>query len=313
MYVRPLRLFNNQRFIWALICISKIIKELHVDILWEPTTFLPLGCKVKTIVTVHDVVNKEHPQTMNLLMRIMFDVFHPIAIRKADKIWANSQYTVDMINKYYPKRRCRETEIGDSIDMNFYKLIEVSIKAKRQLLETLGIIEEVKLLLFVGTLEPRKNLKHLLSLMPLLAKKGFELIIVGGKGWGSAEIADIINEKDYPKQKIHFAGYLTNEELLSLYNIVDCYVSTSLNEGFGMPQLEAIACGVPVVTADNSAMREVVSDAGVLVAGWDKDFWIECIEEAVNNKKDIISRYPQKLKEYDWNTIAERIAKYIER
>jgi glycosyltransferase involved in cell wall biosynthesis len=298
--------------IWALLYLPKIISSTHADFFWEPAPFYPLKCKIRLIVTVHDVVHKEFYHTMKLTSKIYYKIFADRAINRADKLWANSNYTKYMIDKYYPKRKCKDIVVGCSINMKFYKKIEIDKQEKVRLLEKIKIQQELKLLLFVGTLEPRKNLKYLLSLMPSLAKRGYQLIVVGGNGWGKTEIADIVNAKEYPRKNVCFPGYLTNEELLFLYNIADCYVSTSLNEGFGSPQLEAIACGIPVVTANNSAMSEVVGGAGILIDGWEKDKWINGIEYAINNKDELVSHYAKKVKDYNPDLIAERIINYIE-
>ena len=103
-------------------------------------------------------------------------------------------------------------------------------------------------LFFVGSFQPRKNLPFLLSLMPDLYKKGLQLLVVGGKGWKNTSISEIINSPGFPSEAVVFAKFVTNEQLADLYKIAECFVSTSLNEGFGLPQLEALKCGCPVVT-----------------------------------------------------------------
>ena len=95
------------------------------------------------------------------------------------------------------------------------------------------------------------------------------------------------------------------------YNIADCFVSSSLNEGFGLPQLEAISCGCPVVTANNSGMIEVSLGAGILVDGWDSQNWVDKIVWASNNKNIIITNYDEKLSHYDWNNIIVGLMKFI--
>ena len=167
--------------------------------------------------------------------------------------------------------------------------------------------------MFVGSLEPRKNLSFLLKVFKEFRKRNdLRLVIVGGTGWGNTGIADIINEPDYPREDVLFAGYLDMSELRLLYNTAECYVSTSLNEGFGLPQLEAMNCECPVVTSHNSAMIEVAEGAGITVEGWDTGKWTESIEYALNNRELIVSRQNERRKNYTWEKVTKGLLEYME-
>jgi len=122
-------------------------------------------------------------------------------------------------------------------------------------------------MLFVGTIEPRKNLSFLLRLFKDLEPGKYQLVIVGDPGWGDMRrhIDEILNEKDYPAGVVHFIGYVSDDELIALYRDAAFFISTSLNEGLGLPQLEAMACGCPVLTSRVSALPEVAGSAALLV------------------------------------------------
>ena len=171
-----------------------------------------------------------------------------------------------------------------------------------------------KFIMFVGSLEPRKNLSFLLKVFKEFRKRNdFQLVVVGGTGWGNTGIADIINELGYPKSDVLFPGYLSMGELRLLYNTAECYVATALNEGFGLPQLEAMSCGCPVVTAHNSAMIEVVEGAGITVKDWDIEKWTESIEYAINNRQIIIPRQNERLHKYKWEKVTKDLLEYMEK
>ena len=168
-------------------------------------------------------------------------------------------------------------------------------------------------MLFVGSLEPRKNLSFLLKVFKELHTKhdNIQLVIVGARKWGNTNIAEIINSKEYPKDDVIFTPFISEEELMILYSNSLCYVSTSLNEGFGLPQAEAMICGCPVVTAHNSAMIEVVENAGITVKGWKSEDWIAAIEKALSEKNEIIQRQNKKIQEYNWNSIIDNFLIYL--
>lgn len=312
--VEPLTFFPNKGVFWFIFKLPIIIKRLKADLFWAPGTWLPFFMPkgIKTLVTVHDLVHKKYKSTMSLRNKYASSLFVDKSIISADIIWAVSNYTADEVKKFYPRRKSKKILVGSSIDMDFYHKISIPDKESSLIYRKLNLDINKKMLLFVGTLEPRKNLKFLLSLMPILSSKGYEVVIVGGQGWGKTEISSILKDPKYPSHSVHFAGYLTNQELRILYNLCDCFISTSLNEGFGLPQLEAISCGAIVVTADNSAMTEVVDNVGILVKGWNIEEWVNSIEYAITNKEKLQGNYQVKLNQYKWKNILTPIIQCIE-
>lgn len=108
-----------------------------------------------------------------------------------------------------------------------------------------------------------------------------------------------------------FAGFLSTEELIKIYNMASVYVSTSSNEGFGMPQLEAMACGCPVVSPHNSAMIEVVEGAGETVKTWEKQDWLEKINQVYQNRDFYINAGFKRVMEYKKELVVKRLTHYI--
>ena len=135
-------------------------------------------------------------------------------------------------------------------------------------------------------------------------------MVVGGKSWKSTDIKDIIEAPEFPKASTIFCGFVTNEELAMLYSCADCFVSAALMEGLGMPQIEALLCGCPVVTAHNTAMIEVANgkDGAVTVEGYNPHDWQQTILNMIKEPKTV---NPQQLSEYDWKTIISRLKKMI--
>jgi glycosyltransferase involved in cell wall biosynthesis len=163
----------------------------------------------------------------------------------------------------------------------------------------------------VGTLEPRKNLRFLLSLMPALAAKGYRLVIVGCSGWGRSDLAEMLQAPGYPSEAVRFCDYVSDADLQGLYATVGLFVSTSLMEGFGLPQLEAMAAGCVVVAAANSAVIEVVGDGGRLVKGWRPEEWIDAIDEARRQSTELKVLAGRRLSSHDLAQACRQVSQAI--
>ena len=297
--------------IWFHFHFPKIAKKLNADIVWTPrpeTPILSVG-KAKRMITVHDVVGKEFRHTMTLKTRLFALPFVDRSINEADYIWCNSNYTLEKLNNYYPSRKQKITVVGDSCSTNFRKLV-LSEKEKQRIFSEYKINKGF--ILFVGTLEPRKNLSFLLKIMPMIYEEtGYKLLIVGASGWKNSDIAKIIKDPNYNKEAICFTHYIEFDRLVQLYNLATLYVSTAINEGFGMPQLEAMACGCPVVSPHNSAMIEVVSNRGVTIKGWNEQIWVNQICSLLKSPERLKSMKNPDLSEYNWEEIINRVKIYI--
>ncbi len=293
--------------------VPKLCRKYNIDLYYAPVPHLPWGIprSTRTMVTVHDVVNIEMKHTMAWTNRLATSVFFGKAVKKADYLWANSYYTKDKVKHYFPKRRCKEMITGDAVDKSFFHLLHLSDEEKKAVRQKYGV--EHDMLLFVGSLEPRKNLKFLLQLMPDLYRgHGIKLVVVGGRGWKNSDLRPIIEAPGYPQDAVVFCGYVTNKELATLYNTADCFVSAALMEGFGMPQLEALQCGCPIVTAHNTAMVEVArgKDGATTVEGYDPSDWKRAILDTLSRRPAVRQ---EQLAEYDWTDIIRRLQNYLEK
>lgn len=298
--------------IYLIIMVPYLIKKYHVDVYYSPVPNLPffIPRRVKTIVEVNDVVNIEFKETMALKNKIANYLFFNRSIKKADLIWSISEYTKGRIEHYFPKRRCKNIFVGCSVDRMLFRQVELSQNEREIIREKYGIKD--RFILFVGSIEPRKNLTFLLEIIPeIFERSSIQFVVVGAKGWKTSSIKDVIEKNTFPKESTIFCGYVSNEDLVKLYNMADCFLSTSLNEGFGLPQLEAFMCGCPVITAENSAMIEVAKDksGGLLISGFNHKEWIEKTVSFLDKHKKV---RPDEFQEYDWNTIISRLLNTIE-
>ena len=174
-----------------------------------------------------------------------------------------------------------------------------------------------KFILFVGTLEPRKNLNRLIQAYRMLKERGgleHKLVIVGRKGWLYEEIFKIVKNLGLSREII-FTGYVPEEVLVLLYNISDLFVYPSLYEGFGLPPLEAMSCGTPVITSNISSLPEVVGDAAILVNPYNVEEIAEAIERVLSDEKlqqRLRRKGLERAKFFSWEKTAKETIKVYE-
>lgn len=287
------------------------IRKYCINLYYSPIPSMPyfIPKTVKTLIGVNDVVNLEFRDTMTFTNKLANAMLFDRTVKKACQLWTISHYTKNKVNDYYPQKRCQEIYVGCSTDRSLFKRLMLKDTDIQNLKEKYGIKD--KFILFVGSLEPRKNLPFLLDIIPdIYERTGIQLVVVGAKGWKNSDIKEKVMSDSFPQKSTIFCGYVTNEELVQLYNIANCFVSSSHNEGFGLPQLEAFLCGCPVVTSANSAMIEVTEnkDGGYLIEGYDRKTWIEKIIEVVNNKPQVDTK---QFDIYDWDVIVRKLREEI--
>jgi len=309
----PLPVFGSIGFLWSILRFHRLLKKIGPDLLIAPnffvvTWFLPR--KIKLILYVHDLVYKQYRDTMQLITKVQMDLFFERSMQRADIIWLNSAYTKQELTHYYPaivQRKLLFT--GAGINPGFLERVEG--EAQTKIGERKGILQEY--ILFVGTIEPRKNLAFLLRLFKELEPGRYQLVIVGDPGWGDMRkhIDEILHEKDYPAGAVRFAGFVPDDELIALYKNAAFFISVSLNEGLGLPQLEAMACGCPVIAPHHSAMIEVVQGAGITVKGWDPQDWLAAIRELALNREHYIQLGYARVKDHNWENVVKKLDDHV--
>lgn len=289
---------------WSLFKINSVIKEIKPDLFIAPNSLLSpifFPKNVNVLVYIHDLVYLLHPDSMNFITKIQMKMLQKYSIRRANFFWTNSIYTKNQLQNFFSNTIAEKPIFsGGGINPSFLKKIEYPV-----LNHTKYLFFDKKYLLFVGTQEPRKNVLFLLKLFYEIKNLDYHLVIVGSEGWGKLKesIEKIIYKEDFPKDRLHFTGYVNQADLISIYKSASVFISTSLNEGLGLPQLEAMALGIPVISPDNSAMTEVVSGAGITVPSWDIKHWIDSIYEIEKNRDFYISRGFERVLNYNWDKI----------
>ncbi len=246
-----------------------------IDLLHCPAYTAPYVPGIKLCVTIHDMSFLTHPHFHTEENRKFCLVQSLRAARLADAILCDSQATANDVRRYLHVPLDRLFVVPGAPGPEFRRLDDH--RAIASTLLRLGIHENY--LLFVGSVEPRKNLVTIIEAFARMRAGSHRqewLVIAGGSGWKNEEIYQRVHELRLT-HVVRFLGFLPTEDLVVLYNACRAFVYPSLYEGFGLPVLEAMACGAPVVTSNVSSLPEVAGDTALLVDPRD----VEGIAEAM--------------------------------
>ena len=290
--------------LWMQVFVPRLASTLKLDLFWGPRHQLPLFMpkEIKTVLTVHDIVHLLFPRTMSLPNLVAERLLMQRSIRRADYVMADSQSTASGIQEHY---QVRPTKIG--------VVYPGGPTVSKQMHSPVSDDEKLpgKYFLFVGTLEPRKNLRAILGAFALLdtEREDVHIVVVGNIGWKTKDVMSLLKAHRY-RSRIHFTGYVDAARLSFIYRNALCLLYPSLYEGFGFPILEAMTYGVPVITSNVSSMPEVAGDAALLVDPND----INELANAMNmilsngNLRDLmVFKGYKRLKEFSWMRCAEEV------
>jgi glycosyltransferase involved in cell wall biosynthesis len=253
-------------------------REREADVLHCPTYRGPLHPRVALVVTVHDLAVLRHPEAFNRWTRTYSPQLVPRVLRRARRVIAVSEFT----------RR----ELIELLDVPAEKISVVPNAVGPDFTQD-GDAASGDYVLAVGTLEPRKNLERLVDAVRRTDK---ELRVVGARGWGKVKVEG---------NGVSWLGEVTDAELARLYRGASCVAYPSLYEGFGIPVLEAMACGAPVVTTRGTAMEEVADGAAVLVDARDADEIAAGIERAELERDQLVARGLERARAFRWDAVAD--------
>lgn len=250
------------RIVWEQIVSPFAMSRAHLGVLFCPVNVVPLACPVPSVVTVHDLAFLSYPDAFHTAKRRYLTAMTRLSVHRARRVIAVSAHTRDDLVHRFGVRPERVTVIPNAADARFRPAADPKAVARFKAAHNLPD----RFILFVGTLEPRKNLRRLIEAFALLAEGDAEtkLVIVGATGWLTSDLAPLVQAHDLT-DRIIFTGYVTDNDLPVWYQAATVFCYPSLYEGFGLPVLEAMACGTPVVTSRTSSIPEVTGEAAMLV------------------------------------------------
>ena len=252
-----------------------VLWEEKVDLLHSLAFVTPLLSPCPSVITIYDLSFIIFPQGFKYSKRLYLTLLTRPSARKARRIITISESTKRDTIRLLGVSSEKVDVVYCGVDKAFHPLPEREIASFRQ---KRGLPERI--ILFVGTIEPRKNVTRLIEAYSHLRGERVKLVIGGARGWLYEEIFARVEELNLTDEVL-FPGYIPPDELPLWYNAAELFVYPSLYEGFGLPPLEAMACGTPVITSNVSSLPEVVGEAGLTVNPMDSKGLAEAMNQVL--------------------------------
>jgi len=256
-----------------------LLPRIEADVLWGPHGTLPIASRVPAVVTIHDFTAITMPGRHRLTTILSYGLFIGRSLERAQRIAAVSRAAAEEAVRGFGVSRSKIEIVPNGVD-EFFSPGE----------------GEGDYVLFVGTLEPRKGLADLLDVWRAIPRPKPRLVLCGGEGWGNPDLADA-----------ELTGYVDRERLRALYRGALAFVYPSRYEGFGIPPLEAMACGAPVVATRTGAIPEFAGDAALLVDPGDRDGLRDALVRLLRDaslRRELRARGPERAMLYRWERSA---------
>jgi glycosyltransferase involved in cell wall biosynthesis len=285
------------------VCADKtdILHTIYINPVWK---------RCRSVVTIHDILFEHYPELFTKTFVLRSKAFIRTSVKRADRIITISDYSRGDICSTYDidPNMVVVTPLG--VDETFRPI--TSQETLKRICQKYGIKDPY--ILFVGRLEPRKNLPALLEAFCQLQRCGYDdimLVLSGPKDFGYKFIFKEVNRLRLEK-RVLFSGPISQEDLPVIMGGSKVFVYPALYEGFGLPVLEAMACGVPVVTSNTSSLPELVGNAGLLIDPFDVESLASGIRRLLSDSalyKELSQRGIERARTFRWKQCAEKTYK----
>lgn len=278
--------------------------------LFHATDFVlpPTRTGTRTLLTVHDLSFIRVPSAASPPLKAYLDAVVPRSVEAADHVLADSAATKSDLIDLYGTRADKITVLYSGVDSGFS---QVSDPMELERVRVKHGLEQASYLLSVGTLQPRKNYSRVIEALSEVRRLGHDLhyVVAGGGGWLEDEMRQTIERREMT-DCVHLLGLVEDRDLPALYSGARMLAMVSLYEGFGLPVLEAMACGTPVVTSNLSSLPEVAGDAALLVDPYDtgaiRDAILE-LETDADRRAQLIQAGLLQAKRFSWMRAAKQL------
>ena len=304
----PSRYFRKRAllFVFEQLILPGVLLRKRIDVLHSLHYTHPFISPSRRVVTIHDLTFLLYPELHTFGRRLIMPLFIRHAIGHVAALIFVSKSAREDANRLVPGGKALESVIPLGVNRSLFEAADCD--EIQNVLQKLNI--ERPFLLFIGTIEPRKNIVRLVQAFEIVADKqpGLVLVLAGKLGWDYAEVLDSI-ENSRHRNCIKPVGFITDAQKKALLNSCEILVYPSLYEGFGLPVLEAMAAGAPVITSNLSSMPEVAGDTATLVDPLSVKQIAEAAQSILDNsekalKMRILGR--QRAAEFNWESVAVR-------
>jgi len=306
----PVKWIRNrgQRILWEHLWLPRLAVQHSLDLLHCPSYVCPVfGGRIPYVVTVHDTIAIDRPSWCTLSNALYYNTVMRAGLRRASAIVSVSEQTARDIRRLLPECEEKTQVVYPGVDDCFRFGNDPSRYAQVRLQYNLPN----RYILYVGNLEPKKNLLTLIRAFRLLHEWGrpHKLVLVGQRSWKTASFRQEIAKASIAGQII-LTGYVDRKDLPTVYELADVFACVSLHEGFGFPPLEAMACGTPVVSSHQGALRETLGDAAIIVNPYDPQNIAHGIDRLLVDTQESECRRQmgfEQCRHFRWSSFAERM------
>ncbi|MCO5214559.1 MAG: glycosyltransferase family 4 protein [Thermomicrobiales bacterium] len=291
------------RILWEQSFLPVNIAAQRLSVMHTPIGAVPLLGIAPNVVTVHDLAFLKYPESLPSDRRTWLIAATKMSTRRARKIITVSQATADDLREWLdvPEGKIHAIPLATSGKVERVEGTSLNVFRMKWKIDRPYVVA-------VGTLEPRKNLPTLLRAFAHIKDQiDHQLVLVGPEGWLTGELKSTLEELDLG-DRVRLTGWVSDEELGGWYSGADLFAFPSLYEGFGLPSVEAMRCGAPVLCSDNSAFPEVVGDAGVLLPAENVDAWAETMLSLLNDesrRRELRERGFARAELFSWERTAQ--------
>jgi len=260
----------------------------------------------RTLLTVHDLSFVRVPETASPSLKAYLDQVVPRSVMRADHVLADSQATKDDLIALYGVSESKITVLLSGVDSRFERVDDANVLQALRVKYRLG---DRPYIFSVGTVQPRKNYPRLIRALAALRAEGRDigLVIAGGRGWLDDPIYSAIRGNGLA-QYVQLIGFADDEDLPALYSGAAAFAFPSLYEGFGLPILESMACGTPVVTSNVSSLPEVAGNDALMVDPTDVEALTDALRRLLDDetlRERLISGGLARVREFTWDRAAQ--------
>lgn len=285
---------------------KKEIQKANIALMHFPHYNVPLTYNEPYVVTVHDLTHILIPECLNSKIKTRYArILMDHTLKHSKRVLTVSENTKKDIQDIFGTDERMVRIAGNAADAAFRIIGQDETE---RLTKPFNIPNNKKVLLYVGNLKPHKNLPRLLEAFKAINRED-TILVLAGRAFDSLSLKEQ-EETLHIQQSVIYTGEVTKEELVALYNRADVFVFPSLYEGFGIPPLEAMACGTPVAAANNSSIPEVVGDAAVLFDAKDTKQIKEAIQQILDNedlKQECIRKGTERVRLFSWDNVTATI------
>ncbi len=298
--VRP-----SVRIAWEQVVLPRWARHDRITLLHGAVNAIPLAWRAPSVVTILDLTFRLIPAAFNRGNRLYLRWAVAFAAARADRIIAISEATRQDVIRYLHVPPDRVKRVYCGVESYFQPIENGRLRDFRK---KQGVTRPF--ILYLATIEPRKNLIRLIDAYGELRRRkatDHDLVLAGGPGWGVETIVEHVGAVGLDGH-VRFVGFVPEPEIASWYNAADLFVYPSEYEGFGLPALEALACGTPVIASNRSSLPEVVGEAGVLVDPTDTGAMADAMQRVLEDERlqsRLSAAGPEQARSFSWRRTAE--------